>query len=169
MSRFVISDTHFSHEACCTKFLKKDGTFLRPFSSAEEMNEEMVKRWNEVVSIHDTVYHLGDVVISKKFLPIMDRLNGKKKLIMGNHDIFGFQEYAKYFYDIVAYRVFTKERVILSHIPLSIDSLERWNYNIHGHLHDNVLADKRYINVSVERINFTPKNLDELFEELGLK
>lgn len=166
MARFVISDTHWGHEATCTTFLKADGSPLRPFSNAEEMNEEMVRRWNSVVSPSDTVYHLGDVVINKKFLPILNRLNGKKKLIMGNHDIFGFKEYAKYFYDIVAYRVFPKERIILSHIPLSIDSLERWNYNIHGHLHDNILEDSRYINVSVERINFTPLNLDELFREL---
>ena len=114
---FVISDTHFGHENTCTKFKRDDGTPLRPFANAEEMDEAMVQRWNDVVGKNDTVYHLGDVVINKKFLPIMDRLNGRKKLIMGNHDIFGAKEYLKYFYEICSYRVFVDE-FIFSHVPL---------------------------------------------------
>lgn len=85
---FLISDTHFGHEKCCTVFKRTDGSPLRAFASAEEMDEAMVRNWNTVVRPHDKVYHLGDVVIRRECLRILDRLNGKKRLIRGNHDIF---------------------------------------------------------------------------------
>ena len=102
---FFISDTHFGHEKTCSTFKNKDGTPLRPFANAQEMDEEMVKRWNETVGPNDKVYHLGDVVINRKSLAILDRLNGDKVLIKGNHDIFKLSDYVKYFRDIRGYHV----------------------------------------------------------------
>lgn len=170
MTAFFISDTHFGH-ANALKFRTEDDKPLRDFSSVEEMNEFMIKQWNSVVKQGDTVYHLGDVVINKRFLHLMDRLNGKKKLIMGNHDIFGFKEYAKYFYDIVAYRVWPDHDLIASHIPVNPQQLEgRFKINVHGHLHSNNVKDKfgkkdqRFRNVSVEQINYTPISLEEVLE-----
>ena len=58
-----------------------------------EMDEEMIKRWNETVRPNDKVYHLGDVVINRKALTTLSRLNGDKVLIRGNHDIFKLEEY----------------------------------------------------------------------------
>ena len=81
---WLISDTHFGHEKTCTVFTREDGSPLRPFSCAEEMDEFMVKAWNERVRPNDKVYHLGDVVINRKFLHILSRLNGSKVLIRGN-------------------------------------------------------------------------------------
>lgn len=136
-NKFFISDTHFGHENTCTKFKRDDGTPLRPFANAEEMDETMVERWNAVVKQHDIVYHLGDVVMNKKFLPILDRLNGKKKLIMGNHDIFGTDEYKKYFYEIAGYHVFVDD-FVCSHVPLHPECISsRFKVNVHGHLHAN--------------------------------
>jgi len=80
MSAFVIGDTHWGHAKSLT-FLKPDGERLRPFSSVEEMDELMIENWNRVVNSRDTVYHLGDVVIPKTSLQILDRLNGRKILI----------------------------------------------------------------------------------------
>ena len=78
MKRYhVISDTHFGHTRCCTVFKRADGSPLRPFADAEEMNEFMIQAWNERVRHDDTVYHLGDVVINKKFLGVLHRLNGR--------------------------------------------------------------------------------------------
>lgn len=158
---FFISDTHFGH-ANIIKFERDDGTPLRPFDTVEDMDEALVKNWNDRVGVKDTVYHLGDVVINRKALPTMDRLNGRKVLIKGNHDIFKLKDYVKYFDDIRAYKVMPKHRIICSHIPIHPDSLERWNLNIQGHLHANNLPDKKYFNVSVEQINYTPITLEEI-------
>ena len=74
---FLVSDTHFGHKGV-TQFLKEDGTKLRPWDSVEEMDEAMVKLWNETVKPTDKVYHLGDVVINRRALGILSRLNGDK-------------------------------------------------------------------------------------------
>jgi calcineurin-like phosphoesterase family protein len=85
---FVISDTHFGHANILT-FRGQDGALIRPgFSSVEEMDEFMVERWNSVVRPSDHVYHLGDVTMKAPGLGIVKRLNGKKRLVRGNHDIF---------------------------------------------------------------------------------
>ena len=158
---FLISDTHFGHEKTCTTFKRADGSPLRPFANGDEMNEEMVSRWNAVVRPHDKVYHLGDVVINRKFLPILDRLNGKKRLVRGNHDIFPTKDYLKYFEEIYGVRVL--DDMILSHIPLARDCItERFNVNVHGHLHANSMNDDRYICVCVENINYTPISIDDV-------
>jgi calcineurin-like phosphoesterase family protein len=96
-SVFLTSDTHFGHLGVC-KFTGPDGvTKLRPWDTPEEMDEEMVRRWNETVRPNDKVYHLGDVVINRKALKTLSRLNGDKVLIKGNHDIFKLDEYPEYF------------------------------------------------------------------------
>lgn len=171
-NRFVISDTHFGHENTCTKFKREDGSPLRPFANAAEMDEAMVERWNAVVKPHDTVYHLGDVVINKKFLPILTRLNGKKKLIMGNHDIFGIDEYRKYFYEVASYRVFVDD-FVFSHIPLHPDCVsDRFKVNVHGHLHANQIMrhmqepDPRYLCVCVEHTDYAPLSFDEVKQRI---
>lgn len=162
---FLVSDTHFSHKAM-TIFTDADGKKVRPFESIEEMDETLVQNWNKVVRQHDKVYHLGDVVINRKALSIMDRLNGSKVLIKGNHDIFKIEEYLKYFRDVRAYHVFDK--FIMSHIPVHTSQLERFKANIHGHLHTNIVldnegnADPRYLSVCVEKISYTPVNISEI-------
>lgn len=166
---FITSDSHFGHGKTCTDFKRDDGTPLRPFSGAEEMDEELVKRWNSVVRPNDKVYHLGDVAIKKQNLPILNRLNGKKKLVMANHDIFHADIYREYFYDLCAVRKL--EGMVLTHIPIHVDSLERYGTNVHGHLHANEvkmmhkrkrIIDPRYLCVSVEHTNYTPITLDEV-------
>ena len=171
-SVFLVSDTHFGHEKTCTVFKREDGSPLRPFKSAEEMDEEMVRRWNERVRPTDKVYHLGDVVINRKALGILRRLNGDKVLIRGNHDIFKLSDYTEHFRDIRGYHVMNG--MILSHIPVNEDSLARFGANIHGHLHANRVRrargvdaktgeilysneiDTRYHCVCVEQTDFAP-------------
>lgn len=169
---FLISDTHFGHEKTCTVFKREDGSPLRPFGSAEEMDEFMVKAWNERVRPNDKVYHCGDVVINRKCLSTLARLNGDKVLIKGNHDIFKLEDYIQYFRDIRAYHVMNG--LILSHVPVHPESIARFGCNIHGHLHANRVKkprgvnaatgeilygteiDPNYFNVSVEQIDFAP-------------
>jgi len=152
-SVFLVSDTHFGH-AGVTKFLRDDGTKLRPWDSVEEMDEEMVKRWNETVRPTDKVYHLGDVVINRKALSILHRLNGDKVLIKGNHDIFKLEDYTRHFRDIRAYHVMNN--FILSHIPVHTDSKGRFVGNIHGHTHARSIDDPWYQCVCVEQTDFRP-------------
>lgn len=162
-SVFLVSDTHFGHAGVC-RFLRDDGTKLRPWDSPEEMDEEMVNRWNETVRPNDKVYHLGDVVINRKALSIMHRLNGDKVLIKGNHDIFKLKDYTPYFRDIRGSHVMNG--ILLTHIPVHPQQLHRFGCNIHGHLHSNRVmttdqhgvtkTDPRYFSVCVEHTDFKP-------------
>jgi calcineurin-like phosphoesterase family protein len=151
-SVFLTSDTHFGHVNICN-FTNYDGSPVRPWDSVEEMDEEMIKRWNETVGPKDKVYHLGDVVINRKSLQILDRLNGDKVLIKGNHDIFPLKDYVKYFRDIRAYHVMNG--FILSHIPVHKDSIARFGANIHGHTHGNRVRKLRGVNVKTGELLYS--------------
>ena len=144
-SVFLVSDTHFGHAGVC-RFTRTDGvTKLRPWDNADEMDEAMITAWNERVRPADKVYHLGDVVINRRSLTTLSRLNGDKVLIRGNHDIFRDDEYRKYFRELRAYHVMNG--LILSHIPVHTESLGRFGTNIHGHLHANRVMKPRGFDV----------------------
>lgn len=170
---FLTSDTHFGHLGVC-KFLRDDGSKLRPWDTPEEMDEEMIKRWNETVRPNDKVYHLGDVVINRRALKTLSRLNGDKVLIKGNHDIFRLEEYTEHFRDIRGYHVMNG--MILSHIPMHEESLARFGTNIHGHLHYNrvyrtniggvKVVDNRYHCVCVEQTDFRPILFEEVIKKI---
>lgn len=179
---FLISDTHFGHAGVC-KFLRNDGvTKLRPWDDPEEMDEYMVQAWNERVRPKDKVYHLGDVVINRKHLTTLGRLNGDKVLIRGNHDIFKLEDYTSYFRDIRGYHVMSG--MILSHIPVHEESLGRFGVNVHGHLHANRVMrraestvefmergerswiDPRYHCVCVEQTDFAPILLEDMIKRI---
>lgn len=163
---WLVSDTHFGHAGVC-RFMREDGvTKLRPWTDPQEMDEHMVKVWNERVRPNDKVYHLGDVIINRRCFPTLARLNGDKVLIRGNHDIFRDEEYRQYFRELRAYHVMNG--MILSHIPIHEESLGRFGTNIHGHLHANRVkkdgvVDVRYHNVCVEN---TPDFGPILFEDV---
>ena len=152
-SVFLISDTHFGHEKTCTVFKRADGSPLRPFSCAEEMDEFMVRAWNDRVRPGDKVYHLGDVVINRKYLSVLSRLNGDKVLIRGNHDIFKLEDYTQYFRDVRGYHVMNG--LILSHIPVHPDNLARFGCSIHGHTHANRVHKIRGVNVATGELLYS--------------
>jgi len=180
VNRFVISDHHLGHTNSWEKFKLEDGSPLRPFTSTEEMNETMIERHNAKVKQQDTVYFLGDVVINKKYLELVKRMNGRKILIRGNHDIFKDEEYREVgFEQLHGVRVFV-DKFILSHIPLHPDCVtERFRVNVHGHLHANQVMswqvidedivykpDPRYLCVCVEQTDYTPLHFDEVEERI---
>jgi calcineurin-like phosphoesterase family protein len=153
---FLVSDTHFGHAGVC-RFTRNDGvTKLRPWDDPAEMDEAMVKAWNERVRPNDKVYHLGDVVINRRALDIMSRLNGDKVLIRGNHDIFKDEDYSKYFRSLRGYHVMNG--MILSHIPIHVESLGRFGVNIHGHLHANRVKKIRGVNVKTGELLYSDEN-----------
>jgi calcineurin-like phosphoesterase family protein len=185
---FFTSDPHFGHKNII-KFTDNNGEIIRKFDSIEEHDEHLVEQWNSVVRDQDRVYLLGDVAMNRRCLPIMERLRGRKVLIKGNHDIFKLKDYAKYFDDIRAYRMYPKYGIVCSHIPVHPNQLEhRFKVNVHGHLHKNLVIkdevigyddmdieiydyvpDERYVNVCVEHTNYTPISFDELLERCNME
>lgn len=135
---FTVADTHFFHDKAL-KFRANMG-----WSTVEDMNEELIYRWNHVVRPQDTVVHLGDVALCSgdpdKLIALDDvmlRLNGRLVLVMGNHDNMAVA--GKYF-DLV-YGVRERKNCILSHIPVHPSQKKRFRLNIHGHLHHDVVPD----------------------------
>jgi len=157
---WLYADPHFYQEGIC-KFTNYDGTKVRPWDNADEMSEWMINAYNELVHPNDRVYILGDVAMTRKALDrSLPRLQGRKVLIKGNHDIDKLSYYSKYFEDIRG--VDHKKGYVLTHVPLHPDCLDRWGVNIHGHLHGNKIKDERYKCVSVEHTGFKPILLEEV-------
>jgi len=150
---YFIGDTHFFHEKIAP---------ARGFNSVEEHNAELIKRWDSVVKPHDKVYVLGDFCFAGvENISIAEKLNGKKILILGNHDHYDMIKYRKYFYKI--YGSLPYKGGILSHIPIHPSELDRFDFCIHGHLHNKIIDDPSYINVSAEQINLTPIKFEDLW------
>lgn len=174
MTRWFISDTHFSH-ANIIKYCN------RPFLNETEMDERLREKWNAVVQPFDRVYHLGDLCICRprKILGFLKSLNGKKRLIRGNHDIYDTREYIEAgFEEVYGCRVL--DNLIFTHIPIHPASLARFAANVHGHIHNNqsrdfppVLCDRKgtlawtpYINLSVEVTGYFPVSFEEVKERV---
>jgi calcineurin-like phosphoesterase family protein len=137
----------------------------RGFSSAEEMNELIVKNWNKTVSKKDCVYLLGDITMEKKQYEILGRLQGIIHVVLGNHDerqhVREMLNYVHSVSGIIDY----KKIAILTHCPIHPSQLEfGYPYNIHGHVHENSIDDSRYINVCAEMINYTPVEFSKLIK-----
>ena len=149
-----ISDLHFHHESMAIK---------RGFKDENEMNEYIVSQWNKVVCKKDVTWILGDITMEKANYDILNRLNGIKHVVLGNHDEGQHTKILQQYVNKIAGMVNYKKEFILTHCPIHPCELEyRFKYNIHGHVHENTLPDKRYINVSVEVIDYKPKTLKEL-------
>jgi calcineurin-like phosphoesterase family protein len=155
---YFISDLHFFHN----NIIKYEN---RPFCSVEEMNREIIKRWNNTVSKSDRVFVLGDISFSSfaETEQVVRSLNGIKHLIMGNHDRgrsvawwlnIGFDKVSEY---PIIYRDF----LILSHEPMHMN--ESMPYvNLHGHIHSQLLEGRKHINMCVEHWDYTPVHIDTI-------
>ena len=171
---FFASDHHMGHEGPYSKFIMENGLPLRhPFVNSDEADEMMIERHNARVTDNDRVYFVGDFCFSKKHIHKAGRMRGKKVLIKGNHDTLDLKEYLPYFDDIRGVHQF--DGMVITHIPVHEQSLGRWGFNVHGHLHSHRVMkidkgcsadppeiDPRYFNVSVEQINYTPISLEEV-------
>jgi calcineurin-like phosphoesterase family protein len=147
-----ISDTHFGHTNMALK---------RGFSSAEEMDEQIIQKWNSKVLKKDTVWVLGDITMEKANYEILTRLNGYKKVVLGNHDQpQHIPKLLQYVNSVCG--MYKKGGYIFTHCPIHESEVTRFHRNIHGHVHENTLDDYRYINVSCEVIDYTPKLIEEL-------
>lgn len=169
MSTYLFSDPHFHHENMAKH---------RGFSSAEEMNELIVKNWNNTVSKRDCVYLLGDITMEKKQYEILSRLQGVINVVLGNHDERQHVREMLKYVNSVSGMIDYKDKVILTHCPIHPSQLEfRYSHNIHGHVHDKTILkhhtlanylnepDPRYINVCAEMINYTPVEYLKLIKD----
>lgn len=155
---WVISDTHFNHKNII-EFCN------RPYKYAKEMDWDMVDKWNSVVKPQDHVYHLGDVYM--KAAPgymnnLLDNLNGKKRLLLGNHDDGKDKVLCSHFEKIMLWRDWRDFGILMSHIPLHPNNIIKDRINVHGHIHQNKSPEGPYRCVCVEQINYTPINIEEL-------
>lgn len=157
---YFISDTHFFHN----RIMSYEN---RPFETLDKMNQGMVDNWNSVVNEEDAVFHLGDVAVTDNFNAmknIISKLNGNKILIKGNHDNLMSSSYELMgFNEVYSYPIIFKEFYILSHAPLYVNQNMPY-VNIHGHLHwhGSKYDNEKFFNVSVERINYTPIDFEEI-------
>jgi calcineurin-like phosphoesterase family protein len=156
MTIFFTADTHFGH----ANIIKHCN---RPFSDTREMDAELIKRWNETVSPEDVVWHLGDLSLSTNLAyltPIVQQLNGRKRLIYGNHDRCRIQEYYAMGFEFVSITPIAhlgQGPMILSHEPIYNGILQ--SRNIFGHVHDTEVEHEG-ICVSVERHDYRPVAFD---------
>lgn len=178
MKMFLTSDHHFFHWNIL-KFTGDDGERIRPTlpeDDLEAMHECMIEKWNSVVGPNDKVYHLGDIIMStarRSFDQIMPRLNGVKILIKGNHDNAKLSVYADYFKDVRGeHHLKTKDKdmILMTHRPIFLGEhhfRKKSVFNVHGHIHQNVLQDPRYVNICVEHWDYTPVEWGVLLEHIG--
>ena len=159
MNTYLISDLHLGHIGMSVK---------RGFASIEEHDEHIISNFNSVVDKKDTVWILGDLTMEKKTnYPILNRLNGIKKVVLGNHDrpqdVPYLLQYVKYvcgMYDLTHKP--SGRKLVLTHCPIHESEMSRFDLNVHGHVHDKSLPDKRYFNVSCEVLNYKPININDL-------
>lgn len=168
---WIWSDTHFGHDNCY-KFTNYDGTKMRPWDNAQEAEEFMIQEYNKLVKSTDTVYWLGDVCFKNSILNnIMVKFNNSRRiLIMGNHDVKIYaHQWLKHFDDVRG--CYNYDNYLMTHIPVSFESRQRFKRNIHGHTHGNFIRNASgslnvwYKNCCVEVVGYKPINLSEIVEE----
>jgi len=180
---YFSSDHHFYHTNII-RYCK------RPFETVEQMNEEMVKRWNEVVQPEDTVYYLGDFAMAYRAVEVFaPKLNGEKYLIMGNHDLCHpcnkkKSEIGRRVYLEAGFKTLELEKtieiagqeVLLTHMPYSQKDpanpydLKHQQYRpkddgkwlLHGHIHEKWKQKDRMINVGVDVWDFYPVSITKI-------
>lgn len=148
MRKWITSDLHFSH-ANIMKFCPRT---RGRFTDVEHMNETMIQEWNEKVQPGDIVYILGDFAFCnpEKACQILDRLNGDKILIEGNHDgkqvadtrfVLRFKEIHKY----LRMRHTDGTGVVMFHFPiLEWDQMHRGAVHFYGHVHGDKTGLEKY-------------------------
>ena len=153
----------------------------RPFKGVFEMNEFMIEEHNKVVRPQDHYYNLGDFSMKRPRVVrhFLERMNGHKRLVRGNHDLFKTREYIECGWEEI-YGSRVLERMVFTHIPIHPMSMGRFLGCCHGHIHANKSYDpimridketqkisyQPYINLCVEVTNYRPVSLEEVKERI---
>lgn len=155
---FFIADTHFGSD----EIRRYEN---RPFATVQEMDEQMILRWNSAVSDADEVFVLGDFGAEDRVSRILERLRGRKYLVKGNHDIHTNEYYrGAGFSEVYDMPILYKGFWLLSHDALYVNRNMPYA-NLFGHVHNNPIVkdySSQHFCVSAERIAYTPIAFDEI-------
>lgn len=167
MNIFFTADTHFNHKNII-KYSK------RPFQTIEEMNEKLIENWNNKVKDNDEIYHLGDFGFKKidDSIEIVKKLNGKKYLIIGNHDRSLNKEFKSYFEFVKKFYVlnYQSNDIVLYHYFHSPWYKDNENsILLHGHSHGKMVhpIGLKTLDVGVDCNNYNPFSFDEICKILN--
>lgn len=148
MKTWITSDLHFGHKNIMTFC---PDTRHRYKGDVDYMNEEMIREWNERIAPEDLTYILGDVAFcgAQKATEFVQRLNGRKILIEGNHDVklVKNQDFRDCFEEITPYKKIVVDGtiVVMFHYPIAEwDQMHRGSVHFHGHLHGGVSGLEQY-------------------------
>lgn len=174
---YLTSDLHFNHDR---GFIYE----ARGFHSVEEMNEAIILRWNNIIKPEDDVYLLGDVMLgdSNKGITLLERLNGKIHIVLGNHDTDTRVELYKQASNVVEIALALKIKyknyhIFMTHYPcfcgsLHHESLKKTTCNFYGHTHQktNFYQDMPFMyHVGVDSHNCTPISIDDALADMENK
>ena len=168
MATFFTADTHFGH-ANILRYCA--GT--RPFKDLNHMHEVLIANWNAKVGQADTVYHLGDFGFGPAVRLARKRLNGKIRLILGNHDKFGLED-AGIFQSIDTLKLVDVDgqRIVLCHYAMRTWQFQsKGAWQLYGHSHGN-LPDDIVLNscdVGVDCWNMAPVSIAQLRAVMATK
>lgn len=170
MNYFFTADTHFGHKNII-KYCN------RPFSSIEQMDDQLIKRWNSKIGKNDTVFHLGDFCFGnndKDFDKYFYALNGKIVLIKGNHESLAWQNREKFSSYCAGYYDATigKQEIIMCHYAMVVWNKSHFGtWHLYGHSH-GMLPDNpnsRSIDCGVDTNNFYPYSFEEISTKMSKK
>lgn len=162
-SVYLTADLHLGH----ANIIKYDQL---PFISVEQMDETIIKNWNNTVSKENTVFVLGDASFynKEKTKEIISQLHGKKILIKGNHDCHNIQWWTETgFSEVSNYPIIYKEFYIFSHEPPAYFNHDSYQIHFYGHVHNTEMyktITKTSACVCASRWNFTPVNIEKIIE-----
>lgn len=152
MKHWFSSDLHFGHKGIL-QFCPNS----RPYASVEEMNQALIKNYQEQVSPEDHVYLLGDIFFCRAdpAIEIIKQLPGHKHLIYGNHDkvIRSNSTLRSYFTSISDYKEIKVEGrdVVLFHYPIwEWSRIQYGSYHLFGHVHGNTTVPGRAMDVGID-------------------
>lgn len=151
------ADWHWGHPNVCN--------FRKQFSSEEEHRLTIKENALSVVTKRDILWLLGDIIFDEACLKDLDDLPCKKFLVMGNHDAQRFDQ-RKLFNSVdKVFGITKKYGAWMSHAPIHPDEL-RGAFCVHGHTHEHLIDDPRYINACLEHHEYKPFDLNWLREEM---
>lgn len=157
---YTIADLHFGH----TNLI-----IHRGFNSVEEHDNLIISNWNKIITKRDVVYILGDICMEKDlYSQYLPKLNGIKNVVLGNHDMpQHMPSLMRYVNKVMG--VYDYKGGVLTHCPVHPIEVQkgRYRFNIHGHIHEEVIHDERYICVSCEQVNYTPVLIEEILNKFN--
>ena len=172
MTIWITSDLHFSH-----KNIMKYSPTYRQFQDVDAMNEGIVAAWNNDVQPEDTVYILGDVAFcsATKAVDFLTRMNGKKILIEGNHDVKLVKDetFRSCFEEIHKYHEITYNKTLICLFHFRIfewNQCHRGSIHLYGHAHGNGgETDNRSMDVGFDATGNVVSSLDSIVEKMKTK